>query len=69
MTSRNSYSISDRDLIDSLLISMIPEKHTFGNFMDVPFLLEELARRKVKVVTYEAFSPNIGPNILREQDC
>jgi len=69
MTSRISYSISDRDLIHSLLISMISEKHTFGNFMDVVFLLEESLRRKVKVVTPEAFSPHIGPHILRDQDC
>lgn len=69
VTSRNSYSISDRDLIDSMLISMIPEKHTFDNFMDVAFLLEELLRRKVKVVTPETFGPHLGPHILRDQDC
>jgi predicted nucleotidyltransferase len=51
------------------LISMIPEKHTFDNFMDVAFLLEELLRRKVKVVTPETFGPHLGPHILRDQDC
>lgn len=49
-----------------MFISMIPEKHMFGNFMDVAFLLEELLRRKVEVVPPEAFSPHIGLHILKE---
>jgi predicted nucleotidyltransferase len=44
----------------------MPEKHTFDNFMEVAFLLEELLGRKVEVVTPEALSPYIGPHILRE---
>ena len=42
------------------------EKHTFDNFMEVSFLLEELLGRKVEVVTPEGLSPHIGPHILKE---
>ena len=49
-----------------LLVEFIPEKHTFDNFMDVAFLLEDLLGRKVELVTPEALSPYIGPHILRE---
>ena len=55
-------SLSDVDM----LVEFIPEKHTFDNFMEVAFLLEELFGRKVEVVTLEALSPYIGPHILRE---
>ncbi len=55
-------SLSDVDI----LVEFMPEKHTFDNFMDVAFLLEELLGRKVEVVTPEALSPHIGPHILRE---
>jgi hypothetical protein len=49
-----------------ILVEFSPEKHTFDNFMEVSFLLEELLGRKVEVVTPEALSPHIGPHILRE---
>ena len=55
-------SSSDVDM----LVEFMPEKHTFDNFMEVAFLLEELLGRKVEVVTPEALSPYIGPHILRE---
>jgi predicted nucleotidyltransferase len=55
-------SLSDVDM----LVEFMPEKHTFDNFMEVAFLLEELLGRKVEVVTPEALSPYIGPHILRE---
>jgi predicted nucleotidyltransferase len=55
-------SLSDIDI----LVEFMPEKHTFDNFMDVAFLLEELLGRKVELVTPEALSPHIGPHILRE---
>ena len=55
-------SLSDVDI----LVEFMPEKHTFDDFMDVAFLLEELLGRKVEVVTPEALSPHIGPHILRE---
>jgi hypothetical protein len=38
----------------------------FDNFMEVAFLLEEILRRKVELVTAESLSPHIGPHILRE---
>lgn len=49
-----------------VLVEFAPGKHTFDNFMDVVFLLEELLGRHVEVVTREALSPHIGPHILRE---
>jgi len=55
-------SSSDVDM----LVEFMPQKHTFDNFMEVTFFLEELLGRKVEVVTPEALSPYIGPHILRE---
>jgi predicted nucleotidyltransferase len=54
--------LSDIDI----LVEFLPEKHTFDNFMEVAFLLEEILERKVELVTPEALSPHIGPHILRE---
>ena len=55
-------SLSDVDI----LVEFTPEKHTFDNFMEISFLLEELLGRKVEVVTPESLSPHIGPHILKE---
>ncbi|MFN2364984.1 MAG: nucleotidyltransferase family protein [Desulfurivibrionaceae bacterium] len=55
-------SSSDIDI----LVEFAPEKHTFDNFMDVSFFLEELLGRKVKIVTPESLSPHIGPHIQKE---
>jgi len=55
-------SSSDVDI----LVEFSPEKHTFDNFMEISFLLEELLGRKVEVVTPEGLSPHIGPHILNE---
>lgn len=49
-----------------ILVEFEQEKHTFDNFMDVSFLLEDLLGRKVDVVTPEGLSPHIGPHILKE---
>lgn len=49
-----------------LLVEFMPKKHTFDNFMEVAFFLEEILGRKVEVVTPEALSPHIGPHILQE---
>jgi uncharacterized protein len=54
--------LSDIDI----LVEFTPEKHTFDNFMEVAFLLEEILGRKVELITPEALSPHIGPYILRE---
>ncbi len=56
---------TDSSYID-ILVEFTPEKHTFDNFMDVSFLLEETLGRKVEVVTLEGLSPYIGPHILKE---
>ncbi|MFO7860823.1 MAG: nucleotidyltransferase family protein [Desulfosalsimonas sp.] len=49
-----------------ILVEFHSEKHTFDNFMEVSFLLEEILGRKVEVVTPEGLSPHIGPHILKE---
>jgi uncharacterized protein len=49
-----------------VLVEFMPEHHTFDNFMEVSFLLEEILGRRVEVVTPESLSPHIGPHILRE---
>lgn len=49
-----------------LLVEFLPKKHSFDNFMDVAFLLEDLLGRKVEVVTPEALSPYIEPHVLNE---
>ena len=54
--------LSDIDI----LVEFTPGKHTFDNFMEVAFLLEEILGRKVELITPEALSPHIGPHILRE---
>ncbi len=54
--------LSDIDI----LVEFTPEKHTFDNFMEVAFLLEEILGRKVELITPEALSPHIGPHVLRE---
>ncbi len=49
-----------------LLVEFTPDKHTFDNFMDVTFFLEDILGRRVEVVTPEGLSPHIGPHILKE---
>jgi hypothetical protein len=49
-----------------ILVEFTPEKHTFDNFMEVSFLLEETLGRKVEIVTPEGLSTHIGPHILEE---
>jgi uncharacterized protein len=49
-----------------LLVEFIPEKHTFDNFMEVAFFLEDLLGRKVELITLESLSPYIAPAILKE---
>ena len=49
-----------------LLVEFTPHKHTFDNFMDLSFLLEDLLGHKVEIITPEALSPYIGPHILKE---
>lgn len=49
-----------------ILVEFAPELHTFDNFRELSFLLEDLLGRKVDMVTPEALSPYIGPYMLKE---
>lgn len=49
-----------------ILVEFEPDKHSFDNFMDVSFLLEDLLGRRVELVTPESLSPYIGPHILKD---
>jgi uncharacterized protein len=55
-------SASDIDL----LVEFQPGKKSFDNFMELSFLLEEILRRRVELVTTESLSPYLGPRILQE---
>ncbi len=54
--------ISDLDVLVEFEIG----KKNFDNFMDLLFFLEDLLQVKVNLVTKEALSPYIDPNILKE---
>ena len=41
-------------------------KKTFDNFIQLSFLLEDLFKRRVELVTIESLSPYIGPHIMSE---
>lgn len=49
-----------------LLVEFEDGQKTFDNFMQLSFFLEELLSRRVELVTRDALSPHIGPQILRE---
>ncbi len=49
-----------------ILIEFEAEKHTFDNFMEVAFLLEEILGRKVDLVTPQGLSPSINEHIEKE---
>ncbi len=51
-----------------LLVEFEPGQKTFDRFMALSFLLEDLLRRSVEIVTTEALSPYIGPRILAEAE-
>ena len=53
---------SDVDLI----VEFEQGKKTFDNFIRLSFLLEELFKRRVELVTPESLSPYIGPLIMKE---
>ena len=48
------------------LVEVYPGQKTFDNFMHLCFLLEDLLKRDVELVTPESLSPYIGLHILRE---
>ena len=49
-----------------VLVEFEQGQKTFDHFMDLSFLLEDLLRHRVELVTTEGLSPHIGPKILRE---
>jgi predicted nucleotidyltransferase len=49
-----------------ILVEFAPDQHSFDNFMDLAFFLEELLGRRVELVTRESLSPYIAPHILSE---
>jgi uncharacterized protein len=49
-----------------VLVDFAPAHHSFDNFMELSFFLENLLGRAVELVTPEALSPHIGPHIRRE---
>ncbi len=60
---RNSQSEeSDVDIF----VEFALDAHTFDNFMELSFFLEELLGRRIELVTPESLSPHIGPHILKE---
>jgi predicted nucleotidyltransferase len=48
------------------LIEFEEDKKTFDNFINLSFLLEEVLKRRVEVVTSESLSPYLAPYILKE---
>ena len=61
--------VTGRQTADSdvdVFVEFTPGQHSFDNFMELSFFLEDVLGRKVEVVTPEALSPHIGPHILRE---
>ena len=49
-----------------LLVEFEQDNKTFDNFTRLAFLLEELFKRRVELVTLESLSPYIGPHIMNE---
>lgn len=49
-----------------ILVQFAPPKKCFDNFMSLSFLLEDVLHRPVELVTTEAMSPHLGPQILSE---
>lgn len=55
---------SDSDI--DLLVEFEQDKKTFKNFMQLSFLLEDILKRQVELVTIESLSPYIRTYIIRE---
>ena len=49
-----------------LLVEFDPGRKTFDSYMQLAFLLKELLRRRVELVTAESLSSHIGPHSLGE---
>lgn len=48
------------------LVEFEPGRKSFDNFINLSFLMKDLLRRHVEIVTLESLSPYIGPHILAE---
>ncbi|MCX6031370.1 MAG: nucleotidyltransferase family protein [Chloroflexi bacterium] len=48
------------------LVEFAPGQKNFDNLMQLGFLLEDLLRRRVELVTPESISPYLRPHILGE---
>jgi predicted nucleotidyltransferase len=49
-----------------VLVEFEQDRKTFDNFIQLSFLLEDLFKRRVELVTAESLSPHIGPFIMSE---
>lgn len=49
-----------------ILVEFESEQKTFDNFIQLAFLLEEVLRQPVELVTTESLSPYLGPYIIKE---
>lgn len=49
-----------------ILVEFEKGQKTFDHFMQLVFLLEDILKRQVELVTVESLSPYIGPHILKE---
>lgn len=49
-----------------IMVEFDAGKKTFDAFMDTCFLLEDTFARRVDVVTADALSPHVRPNVMKE---
>ena len=49
-----------------LLVEFEPDQKTFDNFIQLSFLLEDILKQPVELVTTESLSPYLGPYIIKE---
>lgn len=56
---------SDDSDID-LMVEFEQGKKTFDNFMHLSFLLEDILKHRVELVTLESLSPYLRPHIIKE---
>ncbi|MGI9301547.1 MAG: nucleotidyltransferase family protein [Gammaproteobacteria bacterium] len=47
-----------------LLVEFEPNRESLDNFMHLSFILEDVLQRPVELLTTEALSPRVGPQVL-----
>jgi predicted nucleotidyltransferase len=64
----DSFVRDEQNLASDLdfLVQFESEKKTFDNFLNLSFMLEEVLKRRIELVTTESPSPYIAPHILEE---